>query len=173
MPPLAFTDDELEALVLGLREVAVIGDPALAGAAVAALGKLKSRLPARQTHRLEHAVLDARRFRRPPAPGIDVATLRRATWEEVTVSFAYEDAAGRASQREVDPLSIVYFQESHMLMAWCHLRRDFRVFRLDRMRDLEVTKRSFRPHRVPLLREHMARLRAEVDCAERAVADPD
>lgn len=162
LPPLGFTDDELEALVLGLREVDVIGDPALAAAARTALAKLKSRLPARQTYRLQHAVLDARRFTRPPEPGVDVKVLRAATWDEATIEFGYEDAHGAASQREVDPLSIVFMQNAHMLMAWCHLRQDFRAFRLDRMHNLTLTGASFRPRRVPLLRDYMKRLRAEM-----------
>lgn len=161
LPPLAFADDELEALVLGLRQVAVIGDPTLAEAAKAALSKLKARLPARQTHRLQHAVLDARRFTRPPEPGIDVRALRAATWDEATIAFHYEDAKGAVSRRHVDPLSIVYMQNAHMLMAWCHLRSDFRAFRLDRMQELSVTGDHFRPRRVPLLREYMERLREE------------
>ncbi|MEP1767178.1 MAG: YafY family protein [Sulfitobacter sp.] len=163
LPPLAFTDDELEALVLGLREVAVIGDPALAESAKAALSKLKSRLPARQTYRLQHAVLDARRFTRPPEPQIDVYALRAATWEEATIAFHYQDANGALSERQVDPLSIVYMQNAHMLMAWCHLRRDFRAFRLDRMRDMTLTGAHFRPRRVSLLRDYVARLRAEAE----------
>ncbi len=163
LPTLSFTDDELEALVLGLREVSVIGDPALAAAAEAALGKLKARLPARQTHRLQHAVLDARRFARPPEPGIDVKALRAATWDEATIRFRYEDAKGQPSQREVDPLSIVYLEGAHMLMAWCHLRCNFRVFRLDRMDDLSRTGGSFRPRRVSMLRDYIARLRTEAE----------
>lgn len=161
LPPLAFGDDELEALVLGLREVAVIGDPALAKAAQSALAKLKARLPARQTHRLQHAVLDARRFSRPPEPRIDVKALRSATWYEATVEFQYEDGKGDRSQRQVDPLSIVFMQNAHMLMAWCHLRQDFRAFRLDRMWDLRLTGANFRPRRVPLLREYMDILKAD------------
>lgn len=170
LPPLAFTDDELEALVLGLREVNVIGDPALAAAARTALAKLKSRLPARQTYRLQHAVLDARQFTRPAEPGVDVKTLRAATWDEATISFSYTDAKGAPSRREVDPLSIVFMQNAHMLMAWCHLRDDFRAFRLDRMRDLTITGASFRPRRVPLLRDYMEQLRAEA--AQRAKDRP-
>ena len=50
LPPLGFLDDELEALVLGLREVELIGDPALSDAASAALRKLQGRLPQRQSH---------------------------------------------------------------------------------------------------------------------------
>lgn len=161
LPPLGFTDDELEALVLGLREVDVIGDPALAAAARTALAKLKARLPARQTHRLQHAVLDARRFVRPAEPRIDVKALRAATWDEATVEFEYEDAKGTASKRQVDPLSIVFMQNAHMLLAWCHLRSDFRAFRLDRMSEFSVTSAHFRPRRVPMLRDFLERLRAE------------
>ncbi len=161
LPPLGFENDELEALVLGLRDVAVIGDPALAKAAESALAKLTARVPPRQAHRLQHAILDARRFFRPDPPRIDVADLRAATWEEETVQFAYTDGKGVASVRQVDPLGIVYMQDTNMLMAWCHLRNDFRVFRLDRMDDLQRTGQSFRPRRVPLLRDYTARLRAE------------
>lgn len=163
LPPLAFSDDELEALVLGLREVTVIGDPALAEAAQTALSKLKARLPARQTHRLQHAVLDARRFVRPPQPSIDVKALRAATWDEATVFFGYEDGKGDITERNVDPLSIVFMQNAHMLLAWCHLRGDFRAFRLDRMRDLTLTGDNFRPRRVPMLRDFVAVMRAEAE----------
>lgn len=161
LPPLGFEDDELEALVLGLRDVAVIGDPALAKAAESALAKLTSRVPPRQAHRLQHAVLDARRFFPPTLPRIDVADLRAATWEEETVRFAYTDGKGAASEREVDPLGIIYMHDTNMLMAWCHLREDFRVFRLDRMDDLARTGRSFRPRRVPMLRDYVEQLKAE------------
>ncbi|MGY9049594.1 hypothetical protein P775_07530 [Puniceibacterium antarcticum] len=159
LPPLGFQDEELEALVLGLREVMQVGDPALAKAAQGALDKLRARLPDRQAHRLRHAVLSAHRFARPKAPLIDAGTLRRAVWAESHVRFAYRDAAGSATTREVQPLGIVYFESSHCLLARCLLRQDFRSFRLDRMTGLEVLQDSFRPNRVSLLREYMEQLR--------------
>ncbi|WP_370399807.1 helix-turn-helix transcriptional regulator [Sulfitobacter sp. JB4-11] len=161
LPPLGFKDDELEALVLGLRDVTMIGDPALAKAAESALAKITARVPPRQAHRLQHAILDARRFFRPDPPRIDVAALRAATWAEETVAFAYTDAKGAQTHRKVDPLGIVYMQETNMLMSWCHLRQDFRAFRLDRMDDLHLTGDSFRPRRVPMLRDYTARLRED------------
>ncbi len=162
LPPLGFEDDELEALVLGLRDVAVIGDPSIAKAAQSALAKITARVPDRQAHRLEHAVLDAQRFRRPPAPTIDVAVLRAATWDEHAIVFYYEDANGAHTRRKVWPLGIVYLEASSVLMAWCHLRQDYRTFRLDRMDALEVTSESFRPRRVSMLRDHIQRLRREL-----------
>lgn len=167
LPPLGFTDDELEALVLGLREVQAIGDPGLSDAASAALRKLQGRLPQRQSHRLSHAVLTATRFDRPARPSIDVADLRRATWDEYAIEFAYTDAKGDDTTRRVNPLSIVYMDRASVMLSWCHLRQDFRVFRLDRMRDMEVTGDSFRPKRVPLLREALAHIRAEREAKER------
>ncbi|WP_050605029.1 YafY family protein [Ruegeria sp. 6PALISEP08] len=167
LPPLGFTDDELEALVLGLREVQVIGDPSLADAAGAALRKLQGRLPPRQSHRLSHAILAATRFDRPPAPTIDAATLRQAAWDERAVEFSYTDAKGQATLRRVNPLSIVYMDRSNVLLSWCYLRQDFRVFRLDRMQDMRVTDQSFRPNRVPMLRDVLARIRADREAQER------
>lgn len=158
LPPLSFDTDELEALVIGLREVDQVGDPVLAAAARSALAKLGARLPASQAHRLKHAVLTAQRFTPLPEPGIDVSLLRQATWDERTIRFGYTDAEGRETRREVDPLSVIYMQASHCLLAWCHLRDDFRAFRLDRMRDLSLTGASFRPRRVSMLRAYLAEI---------------
>lgn len=159
LPPLGFDDEEIEALVLGLREVGQTGDPSLAQAAGRALSKLKGRLPPSQAHRLEHAVLSARRFCERPKPGVDPRALRQAAWAEVRITFAYVDKEGAASERSVDPLGITAFDNAHCLLAYCHLRQDYRSFRLDRMRDLVVSEDSFRPNRVPMLREFIERIR--------------
>ena len=163
LPPLGFDNVELEALVLGLRNVMEIGDPALSKAAKTALGKIQSRVPERQAHRLKHAILDARRFRKPTPPVIDVSILRQATWDEKCVRFDYADKNERRSKRSVKPLGIVYMNFNNCLLAWCLLRKDFRAFRLDRMVTLAVTDESFRPHRVSLLREHLDLIRADAE----------
>ena len=153
LPPMMFDDEEIEAIVLGLRDVQAVADPDLAKAAQNALSKLQARLPSAQAHRLQYAVLSANRIVRPPTPTIDVRALRQATWDELTIQIDYIDAIGESSQRQVDPLSIVFFKETHSLIAWCHLRHAYRNFRLDRMQNLIITDRSFRPHRVPMLRD--------------------
>lgn len=160
LPPLGFKDDELEALVLGLREVAAVGDPALAEAARSALTKLRARLPEAQAHRLRHSVLVAHRFNPPALPAIDSGVLREACWDERIVAFSYTDKSGAPTRREVKPLSIMLFDQSHCLLSWCLLRDNYRAFRLDRMGDLVVTDRSFRPGRVPLLKTYLENLNA-------------
>ncbi|NIY95927.1 YafY family transcriptional regulator [Salipiger sp. HF18] len=162
MPPLSFTDDEIEALVLGLSEVAALGDPALAEGAQSALSKLRARLPERQAQQLRHAGLTAHRFDPPVPPAVDSRAIRQAMRTEVAICFDYVDAAGQATARQVKPLSIVLFDRSHCLLAWCLLRKDFRMFRLDRMAALKITGDSFRPERVPLLRSYLERLREDI-----------
>lgn len=153
LPPLSFNNEEIEALVLGLREVAQIGDPELVLAANTALTKLKARLPDAQGRRLKHAVLSAKRFAEIPDPTVDVAVLRRACWDENEVEFDYSDAVGAQTHRRVKPLGITFMDRSNCLLAFCKMRQGFRAFRLDRMLELQVTEQSFRPHRVPLLRD--------------------
>lgn len=158
LPPMMFDDEEIEAIVLGLRDVQAIADPDLARAAKNALAKLQARLPNAQAHRLQYAVLAANRITRPPQPTVDVRSLRQATWDERTIEIDYIDAHGDATVRRVDPLGIVFLQNTHCLIGWCHLRQAYRNFRLDRMQNLTITDASFRPRRVPMLRDAIEEL---------------
>jgi predicted DNA-binding transcriptional regulator YafY len=115
---------------------------------------------------LKHAVLAVNRLYKPPAPVIDTAALRRATWDERTVHLLYTDRKGAQSDRIVDPLGIVFLQDKLCLLGWCHLRKDNRVFRIDRIDALTVTDASFRPRRIPMLRDALAQIRDEVDAAK-------
>ncbi len=153
LPPMMFTDEEIEALVLGLREVREIADPSLAEAAQSALAKLKARLPEAQSARLRNAVLTAKRFARRPDISIDTRALRQATWDEKALDISYSDEAGRNTERRILPLWIIYFDYTLCLLAWCKLREDFRMFRLDRINAIRDTPESFRPRRVALLRD--------------------
>jgi len=153
LPPMMFDGEEIEALVLGLREVQAIGDSDLARAAGSALSKLQARLPSAQAHRLEHAVLAVAQFRKAVPTTVNLRSLRQATWDELTLSIAYCDANGTPTARDVDPLGIMRFAQNHALIAWCHLRRDYRAFRLDRIQSFTPTGANFRPQRVPMLRD--------------------
>ncbi|MEL7283383.1 MAG: YafY family protein [Pseudomonadota bacterium] len=158
LPPMMFSRDEMEALVLGLREVVQVADPVLAKAAENALSKLKASLPERMRAEFEHAVLYAKRFYCRPEIRIDIEQLRHATRNEQVIELDYTDAEERRTIRTVQPLAIVFFDRSLVVMAWCELREDYRSFRIDRIREMTVTERSFRPRRVAMLREYLDRL---------------
>ena len=161
LPPQMFTRLEVEALVLGLAEVRLAGDPALARAAGAALAKITATLPERVQRQAIHAVQQTYRFeKRPPAPA-HLAVIREACWDERALDISYTDREGGSTDRVVWPLSVVFLDRTLMLLAWCTLRQGFRRFKLDQVGRVQITSVSFRPRRVPLLREFLKQLKGE------------
>lgn len=161
LPPQMFARLEVEALVLGLAEVRMAGDPALARAAESAMAKITATLPERVQRQAIHAVSQTYRFeRRPPAPA-HMALVREACWEEEALDIAYADLSGAVTQRRIWPLSVVYMDRALMLLAFCCLRQGFRRFHINRMSEVTRSGDHFRPRRVALLRQFLAELRAE------------
>jgi predicted DNA-binding transcriptional regulator YafY len=159
LPPQMFTRLEVEALVLGLAEVRLAGDPALAAAARAAETKIVASLPERVQRQALHAVQEIYRWERRSPPPDCIAALRQASWDEAEVRITYRDKSGFVTGRAIWPLSIVFLDRTLMCLAWCVLRQDFRRFDLTRIDALSITGASFRPRRVTLLREFHARMR--------------
>lgn len=159
MPPMMFNADEIEALVLGLREVQQVGDPVLANAAKNVLSKVNASLPARVQMQMKNAVLHARKFHQRHPISIDVAALRKATREEQVLEISYCDKDGEATRRCVWPLSIVFMDENLVLLAHCLLRADYRVFRVDRIQTIKATGDGFKPRRVGMLREYLKQIK--------------
>jgi predicted DNA-binding transcriptional regulator YafY len=155
LPPQMFTRLEIEALVLGLSEVRLAGDPALARAATAALAKITATLPERVQRQAIHAVQQTYRYEKRPAAPAHLEQIRQACWDEMALDLTYTDASGAQTQRRIRPLSVVFLDRSLMLLAFCTLRQDFRRFRLDLMSDVTMTDASFRPRRVALLRDFL------------------
>ncbi|MCW5717713.1 MAG: YafY family transcriptional regulator [Bauldia sp.] len=159
LPPQTFDRTELEALALGLAEVRHMGDPALANAAASALAKISATLPDDREQYLFHAVSKVYRPEARFAQTIDIGPLREACWREEAVFLKYVDRDEAPTERTILPLAIVYAAQSLTVLAWCRLRRDFRMFRPDRIIALRPTGESFRPRRAALLRDYLTALR--------------
>lgn len=160
LPPQMFSQLEVEALVLGLAEVRLAGDPALAKAAEAAQAKIIATLPQRVQRQAIHAVQQIYRFETRPLVPTTLPLIREACWEERALDLTYLDRDGSQTRRRIWPLSVVFLDRTLMLLAFCTLRQGFRRFRLERMAEVTLTPESFRPRRVPLLREFLAELKA-------------
>jgi len=137
-----------------------MGEPDLAAAARAVLSKITATLPDRLQRQALHAVSQVYRFDRRGPPPVDVSLLREASWQERAVIIGYVDALGQRTDRQVLPLAIVYLERVLVLLAWCCLREGYRKFRVDRIVDISTTEESFRPRRVPMLREFIGFLNA-------------
>ena len=164
LPPQMFDRLEIEALVLGLGWLRWQGDRDLADAAERALAKVTATLPPRKAEEARHVALLSYAFEPLAEVPRFLATLRDAAWEERAVEIDYTDGKGAETHRRVWPLSVVYTDFEPWLLAWCCLRRDFRRFLISRIGAVSPHGESFRPRRVPLLRDMLERLQgAEPD----------
>lgn len=145
LPPLTFSEAELEGLVLGARMVSTWADPELASAVRSAMTKVEAVLPEGLRRVVLDSALFAPDFPRTQEMSRDVDLMRRAIGERRLLSFAYTRADGEESRRSVRPLGLYFWGSKWTLAAWCEMREDYRSFRPDRMRTVSVLERRFDP----------------------------
>ena len=143
LPPLMFTAEEIEAIVVGLALLGRTGDAGLEAAAASAAEKIGDVLPEGYGRDFDDGPLYVSSWHAIPGSRVEPRLLRRAIREEQKLRLGYADAAARSTQRTVLPLALVYHIESVVLAAWCELRSDFRHFRLDRIVACEPTEERF------------------------------
>jgi predicted DNA-binding transcriptional regulator YafY len=143
LPPMMFSVDEIQALVLGARMVESWGDEELRKAARAVLAKVEAVLPPSKRHRVQDTALFALSFRVSAAVRANVGTQRKAIDDRMRVQLDYADAGGQPSGRVVCPLGLYFWGSVWTLGAWCDLRQDFRNFRLDRIQDASSLEETF------------------------------
>ncbi len=145
LPPLMFTRDEIVALVAGIRMVKSWGGISMARAAAEALVKIELVLPDAGRKRVAGANVFA-----PPMELTDdvrelIDLVEAAIEARDILRFGYADQQGAKTQRRVHPLGLWFWGKVWTLVAWCEMREDFRMFRLDRTTGLTVTGEQFRP----------------------------
>jgi predicted DNA-binding transcriptional regulator YafY len=133
LPPLTFSAEELDAIVIGLTLVGRTGDRSLQVAASQVIRKIADVVPDTAPIDIESMPIKVSLWSSIPPPMIDLRIVRSAIREERKLEVQYTDAASRHTARTVRPIALVYYEESVLLAAWCELRRDFRHFRVDRV----------------------------------------
>jgi len=153
LPPLMFSPEELEALVLGARWVQGRPDESLSLAATKALGKIATASPDDLRDRIETTGLWAAQgiWSQDKEPLLSV--IRQAMRAEKVLTISYADEAGRVSERPIWPVTLAYYEEKQIVGAWCTLRQAFRNFRVDRIREAAQGEDRFGKRRAILLKE--------------------
>lgn len=152
LPPLMFSETEIEALVLGSRWVARRADKELKLAATNVLAKISAVLPDDLRHQLEMTGLLIGPAKTTIAHDDD-ALIRHAIRREYKLQINYTDVKGDKSQRIIWPLALGFFEEVHVIVAWCELRQDFRHFRTDRIVKLTTLELRYPQRRQYLLKK--------------------
>ncbi len=154
LPPLLFDDDEAVAVVVGLRAAAGAAIAGIEDTSVQALAKVERALPDRLRRRvsaLDGSVVSLRR-----AHGDDtvvdpetLSVLASACRGHEEVRFNYQSRDGNDSSRLVEPHQLLSAGRLWYLIAWDLRRTDWRTFRLDRLRDVQLAGPRFAPRDIP------------------------
>jgi proteasome accessory factor B len=81
-----------------------------------------------------------------PELGEIYATLEAATRFRKRVTMKYQAATnGMVSSRELDPYAMVYREGAWLVVGWCHLRKEIRSFRVDRIHEAEMAPKPKSP----------------------------
>ena len=151
LPPLMFTDEEIEAVVLGLRLVAQRSDETFRRAAMDALAKIAAVLPGDMRDTIENIGLLAGPD--DDADPVDLAAVRAAIRDEHKLVLHYVDREGEETQRVIWPVAIGFFRRAQVIAAWCEMRRDYRHFRTDRIVRVRPTAERYPRRRSVLMKE--------------------
>jgi predicted DNA-binding transcriptional regulator YafY len=147
LPPLNFTPREAAAVAVALsRSEHVL----FKRDARSALQKIMAAMPERALAEARTAAEKVRLLVQPvPDPDAEIAeTIWRAVRDNDVLRIRYIDVGGVETTREVEPQHVVVGPNGSYLSAWCQLRRDDRVFRMDRITQAERTPTPPRPRRV-------------------------
>ena len=132
LPPLMFTAEELDSMVLGALLIRRIRDPKLQAAADSVLGKVTAVLPDALRTRLGAPALYVSDGDAPAAPGVDLSAVRGAIRDTQKMRIAYLDETGQRTQRTIWPIAVAYYVDITLVAAWCELRQDMRPDRIER-----------------------------------------
>ena len=148
LPPMMFTEDEALALSVGLLASRGLGLKNLAPAAASAQAKLERVIPVKLKRRVraidETVVLDLERRETTDGDAATVTTLATAAQSRERVRLRYVDTTGQASDREIDPYGLARRGGRWYVVGHCHLRRDLRSFRIDRIESVELLDVPFK-----------------------------
>jgi predicted DNA-binding transcriptional regulator YafY len=158
IPPVMFTEQEASALVTTEHLVLKNRDSSLIKEYLGAIAKVKAVLGRSTKEKME--LLSNRIAVSPAIPTAiksdSLSLIQHALTSFRVLEIVYQGEHDRQStKRRIEPFAFYYSQqENWTLIAYCRLRRDYRMFRLDRMSHLQMLEATFKPHKL-LLKDYL------------------
>ena len=152
LPPVSFTSEQAAALLLIETMVQGFADKSIQSHYSAALNKIKAVLRTPQKEALE-TLTNNMRFQLPDCIKNDfeyLSVIQTAISSGTILQINYHNKKEEVSQRHVEPLGLIFYAFSWHLVAWCHVRKDYRDFKVNRILQLKNTGDGF------IKKDHMA-----------------
>lgn len=152
LPPIMFTENEANALVMVEQLVLHNKDASLVKYYSDAIDKIKASL--NSDNKAKVNLLSERtqfsQMKTLEKNSDHLSILQQALTNFFLVDIAYKDESAQLTKRRIEPFALLNTRNSWILVAWCRLRQDFRNFRLDRIQTYDLLTETFTPHDMTL-----------------------
>jgi len=171
LPPVMFTQEEASALLLGAKLAEQFTDGSVKRHFHAALFKIKAVLRSPDKEYVEslteHIEILSRYTPDSDSPQQYLSLLQQAIVHKKLVQMQYRsNLKEEVTRRKVEPIGLLHYGSAWHLIGWCHLRNDYRDFRLSRMLGLVLEETTFDPSAHPSIKEYIEQIRTEADLQE-------
>jgi len=147
LPPLNFTFEEYACLILALESSPL----ARAGGKAETIGQVKAKVESglsEMTRAQKRTSVDVARVEVGMTTPQRVGTrfyseLEQAISNRQCIDLEYDSIDHGPTRRTVDPYFIIFRRHAFYFVGYCHLRSEFRTFRMDRIKRLTLTKQRF------------------------------
>lgn len=142
LPPVMFTQEEAIAFVTAEKLMGKFTDSALNTNFSSAMYKIKAVLRGTEKDLVENLeeqilVIERPKNSTPPANILDV--LLKSIAEKKVVKMIYKAFGNDNSERHIEPIGVFHEHENWYTIGFCHLRQEYRQFRLDRVVEIKLT----------------------------------
>ena len=160
LPPVSFTSEEANALLLMESLAKGFADRSIQKHYSTALNKVKAGLRTTQKDNVE-TLSDTIKLQLPDRLYQDheyMSSIQTAISDKKILTIEYKNNKEESSKRDIEPIGLIFYAFGWHLIGWCHLRKEYRDFKVSRIVKLKCTEQSFKkdPH-LPLA-EYMKEL---------------
>ena len=152
IPPVMFTENQANALILAEQLVLKNKDASFIKDYSEAIDKIKAVLKQSEKDKV-NLLADRTRFEqniKRERNSNNLSDLQFALTNFYVTKIDYTNESDKTSIRLIEPFALISTQENWLLVAWCRLRQEFRYFRLDRMKKVDILNEKFPPHKMTL-----------------------
>ncbi|MES2416586.1 MAG: YafY family protein [Bacteroidota bacterium] len=157
LPPISFNSDEANALLLMERFLTGFSDRSITQHYTTALNKVKAVLRTAQKEKLE-TLNEHIKLQLPARLKNDfeyLSILQNAISARCIIVIDYKNKADETSKREVEPVGLIFYAFNWHLIAWCHLRNDYRDFKIINILHINCTEIPFKKSEHIALNDYM------------------
>lgn len=153
IPPVMFTEAEANALITAEKLVAGNKDSSLIKDYNDAVLKIKAVLQYQAKDKVDllssRVVIRQNVDKERTSDYLSVLQKALTNFNLVNITY-YSPDTHQETKRDIEPFALYSTQENWLLVAWCRIRNDYRSFRLDRIKVLQVLGEKFEKHQLSI-----------------------